>query len=238
MGHFFKNMKIESKYIKAYFSNALLDNQIQKKPKSSFFEKGKEYILKGVECDDFSMPSRKYVLIDTIDSYEGINIDSVIMKQIDGPNSSMIFSLTKNDCKKIGIEFQPQLQLFPKSLEWIKVGEEKKNKDKLKQLPIFFDENDLSTYPVDFQTKKIKNMAVKISGFLPSCNDLSNLEVCINSSTYTPIPYRIITKHVTKTDCLVDEHGNVYVELSFNNGLKPNSFKNVKINDIIEVFLR
>lgn len=226
---------IKDKYVEAYFSEKLLSNKKPIKKKDSFFEIGKEYILQGCECDEFTMPTRKFILVGVVDNHDGVELNSVIMKQIEGIESSMIFSLTKNDCKKLNIEFQPRLQIFPKSLEWKKV-EEKKDTD-IKTLPFFFDKNDLSTYPVEYTTKMIRNIVLKISGFNHNCNDLSNLVVCFKHNNLR-IPYRIITKYISNNgNGIVDLNGNVYVELMLHNFHNPSEFKNLSASDIFQIRL-
>lgn len=226
---------IKDKYVEAYFSEKLLSNKKPITEKNSFFEIGKEYILQGCECDEFTMPTRKFILVGIVDNHDGVELNSVVMKQIEGFESSMIFSLTKNDCKKLNIEFQPRLQIFPKSLEWKKV-EEKKDTD-VKSLPFFFDKNDLSTYPVEYTTKMIRNITLKISGFHHNCSDLSNLVVCFKSNNMK-IPYRIITKYITNNgNGIVDLDGNVYVELMLPHFHNPNEFKNLSASDIFQIRL-
>jgi hypothetical protein len=137
-----------------------------KKQERKVFEKGKIYTLSGVECDDFEMPTKEYELIGFVSKVNGIVLDSVIMKQISGEQNT-IFSLTKNDCRNLNIEFQPGLQLFPKNLNWVEksmpieapIKEEKDDEYSI------FNPNDLSSYPVCHVDKTVRHIMVEISGF-------------------------------------------------------------------------
>ena len=84
---------------------------------------GENYALKGVSCDGFEMKEKVYKLVGVIDSYGGVPVESVIVKQISGEVGN-IYALSKNDCDKLGIEYQQGLQLFPKSLHWVRVIED------------------------------------------------------------------------------------------------------------------
>lgn len=98
--------------------------------------KGGRYRLVSDECDGFTMEHKTYACRAIIDDFNGTSLDSVVMKQIDGTNST-IFSLTKADCNAMGIEFEEGLQLFPISMNWQRMDEPQAN----------FDPQDMSTYP-------------------------------------------------------------------------------------------
>ena len=232
-------MVIKGQYIKAYFDEKMAHPQrMGVRQQEPFFVNGQEYILQGTQCDDFTMPTRKYKLVGVVNEFEGISIESVIMKQIEGPQSSMIFTLTKNDCKKLGIEFEQGLQLYPKSLAWVK-NEKKETLAIESKSNKYFDENDLSTYPLDYDTKKIKNIAIKVSGFLPRCTDLRNLRITLKGNSNVDVPFKIITNAINSNYKLVDGNGDVFIEccLSGYHGINPQELKNRSINDIIEVKL-
>ena len=81
---------------------------------------GEKYSLKSPSCEGFEMKEKVYELVGIVDKFSDIAIDSVIVKQISG-DKDLIFSLSKNDCAHLGIEYQPELQLFPKAMSWNKV---------------------------------------------------------------------------------------------------------------------
>ena len=152
------------------------------------FTVGGNYVLKGVECDNFYMPTKEYQLLGIVDSLDGITLDSLIMKQISGP-SSTIFSLTKSDCKKLGIDFQEGLQLFPKNLNWEKSQIE--NGVVTEPTEIEFNPSDMSTSPRCHIDNNIRKFLIKISGFTRNGNgvyDSNGLKVIIHS-------LKIMTKH-------------------------------------------
>jgi len=117
------------------------------------FIKGEKYSLKGTSCDGFEMKEKVYELIGTIENYGNVPIESVIVKQVSG-NSEVIFTLSKNDCDKIGIEYQQGLQLFPKSLPWNRVINS-----------VEFDPHNLATTPSSVVDNTIRFVLLKLDGF-------------------------------------------------------------------------
>ena len=244
-------MVIHSEYIKAYFDDNLGGNiTTQDCPIKNKLKIGNLYTIQGEECDNFTMPTRIYEMVGECNALNGVNVDGVIMKQISGEKNSMVFSLTKTDCKILGIEFQKGLQVFSKDLNWKPLIDETKL---FKALPKnkFFDENNLSTYPVDSETKKIKKMCVKIGGFVNdssiNINSLrSQMRISTNhfkSPMNRDFNYSIITKHITRgRHNIFDGNGNLFVEVDFEsvygkNGLEPEYLSNRSINDVIKVYL-
>jgi hypothetical protein len=114
---------------------------------------GEKYALKGVACDGFDMKEDVYELIGLIDSFGGVPIESVIVKQVSGEQGN-IFTLSKNDCAKLGMEFQQGLQLFPKSLPWVRVIEN----------PVF-DPHNLATTPKSVIDNTVRYVLLKLNGF-------------------------------------------------------------------------
>lgn len=78
---------------------------------------GNLYSLQGDECDGFKMPIRVYSCKGLIPTFKGVNLDAVVMKQVEGEEDT-IFSLTRQDCKILGLEYEDKLQLFPISFNW------------------------------------------------------------------------------------------------------------------------
>ena len=117
------------------------------------FMKGEKYSLSGVSCEGFEMPEKVYKLIGIHDSYDGIDINSVIVKQISG-DKDKIFTLSKNDCACMGIEYEEGLQLFPKHLNWKRVKD-----------IIPFDKSNLGTSPKSDIDNTIRYVVLKLNGF-------------------------------------------------------------------------
>jgi hypothetical protein len=99
------------------------------------------------------MKEKVYELIGIIDTYGGVAVESVIVKQVSGEVGN-IYALSKNDCDKIGVEFQQGLQLFPKSLPWVRIIEDAE-----------FDPHNLATTPKSAIDNTIRYILLKINGF-------------------------------------------------------------------------
>lgn len=229
-------MILGNEYIVPYFSD-LMRYVPEKVEKKSKMKKGSVYSLPSEECDGFVLPQKKYKYIDYVNEIDGVTVDSVILKQVEGENSS-IFSLTKNDCRKLGIEFEQGLQLFPKSMGWT-LCERGENNDVEREIE--FDSQNLSTYPVDFTTKTIRRITIKMSGF-----NVANNSIFTNDSQYIStigsfskilfvtakeniggenineikinrgsiIIFRIVTQDLSiTTNGVVDMNGNIFIEL-------------------------
>ena len=96
--------------------NSLLYKNQDYLPQLSF-NRGDKYALVLQGEEDFQNIERTYVVVGKIDKLNNIEIDAVIVKQIGGDNTT-IFSLTKADCKELGIKYVPGLQLFPANMDW------------------------------------------------------------------------------------------------------------------------
>jgi len=114
---------------------------------------GEKYALSSVSCDGFPAKEKIYELVGVIDKFGGISVNSVIVKQVSG-EQGIIFTLSKNDCDKLGIEYENGLQLFPKELSWTRVVEKKQ-----------FSCDNLSTTPHSEIDSTVRYILLKISGF-------------------------------------------------------------------------
>ena len=138
----------------------------------------KTFSISGIDCDDFVMPTRKYMVVGELDDIDGISINSYIVKQIDGDTSHSVFSLTKNDCKHLGINYESGLQLIPKS-----------SNIEFDNYISGFDGVNLSTYPLSFEDKKsIMFMLIE----LPCLN--YGKQMIINNMLYNLDRIKIKTK--------------------------------------------
>ena len=100
---------------------------------SNLLRKGRLVALVENACEGFEITERVYRVIDFLPILNGIHIDGVIVKQVSGEDS-MIFSLTKEDCKTIGIKFEQGLQLFPINMNWqLPKSEREKIEEKAKK---------------------------------------------------------------------------------------------------------
>ena len=115
------------------------------------FNRGDKYALVLQGEEDFQNIERTYVVVGKIDKLNNIEIDAVIVKQIGGDNTT-IFSLTKADCKELGIKYVPGLQLFPANMNWKQIEEEKddvlhdvKKKREIKETSVKENTNDIDS---------------------------------------------------------------------------------------------
>lgn len=117
------------------------------------FVEGEKYALKGIACDGFEMSEKVYELVGMVNEFHGVKIDSLIVKQVEG-EKGLIFTLSKNDCEHLGIEYQNGLQLFPKKLAWRRVKD-----------IIPFDKNNLGTTPLSDIDNTVRNILIRLDGF-------------------------------------------------------------------------
>lgn len=75
------------------------------------------YELRGRECDDFEMPPRVFSVVQKFDELAGVIVDGVVMKQVDGPDSSN-YALTRLDCEFMNISYEPGLQIFSQGMNF------------------------------------------------------------------------------------------------------------------------
>lgn len=130
--------------------NSLLYKNQDYLPQLSF-NRGDKYALVLQGEEDFQNIERTYAVVGKIDKLNNIEIDAVIVKQIGGDNTT-IFSLTKADCKELGIKYVPGLQLFPANMNWKQIEEEKddvlhdvKKKREIKETSVKENTNDIDS---------------------------------------------------------------------------------------------
>ena len=114
---------------------------------------GEKYALRTPGCDGFEGTEKIYKLIGFDDEFGGVKIDALIVKQIAGEVGN-IYTLSKNDCDYLGIEYETGLQLFPKKLSWIHVKD-----------VVDFDKNNLVTTPTSDVDNTIRHIVLRLDGF-------------------------------------------------------------------------
>lgn len=114
---------------------------------------GENYALGGEKIEGFSQKYRLYNLVGMVDEFAGTKVDSLIVKQIGGDEGN-IYTISKNDCAFLGIEYQSGLQLFSKNLAWKHV----------RNLPKF-DAHNLGTSPTSEIDNSIRYLVLKLDGF-------------------------------------------------------------------------
>lgn len=121
--------------------------------------RGAKYILRGLECDGFEMPSRVYQVVAIVNTVNDVVLNSVVMRQLKGFDNDVKFTLSKQECQVLHIKYEPGLQLFPSNLRW------KKYTDRINTGRTVFDESDMATYPVSRIDGNIRHIILKIDRF-------------------------------------------------------------------------
>ena len=199
------------------------------------FVKGEKYSLAGVSCEGFEMPEKIYELVGIHDEYDGININSVIVKQISG-DQDKIFTLSKNDCACMGIEYENGLQLFPKHLNWRRVKE-----------IVPFDKTNLGTTPVSDIDNTIRYVLIKLNGFkdyidgyivTPSGKLIKEeqFQKTLRIISDEPIVYEQPT--ADKQGVKLQENKRLDIELAYPKGLAFNHGNFISSEDTIYVLIK
>lgn len=199
------------------------------------FVKGEKYSLAGVSCEGFEMPEKVYELVGVHDEYDGININSLIVKQISG-DQDKIFTLSKNDCACMGIEYENGLQLFPKHLNWRRVKE-----------IVPFDKNNLGTTPVSDIDNTIRYVLLKLNGFkdytdgyivTPSGKLIkeAQFQKTLRIISDEPIVYEQPT--ADKQGVKLQENVRLKIELAYPKGLAFNHGNFISSEDTIYVLIK
>ena len=219
------------------------------------FLKGEKYALRNV----FNKITKLYELVGVVDTFNDVNVNYVIMKQIGGDDSNA-YSLTRHDCEQLGIEYQDGLLPFPKNMNWERIIDN-----------VEFDKNDLSTTPRSYIDNTIRYMLLVLNGFedysdgyilspsgkLVKENDfLTSLRV-INEE---PITYHNfftledktkLNAKIIKPNELIFNHGNfissdnkIYILIDFRQfcsikdgffGIKPDFIKGLSPSDLFSI---
>lgn len=206
---------------------------------------GGKYILQAETCEDIEMPISVYECKHILKEFGGLTINSVVMKQIDGERG-MIFSLTRSDCKNIGIEYEPQLELLPMGFNWKPLKEEVKTS---------FDPTNMGTYAPSPKDGTYHQMHVVIKGVAPfdsfdiitPDNQIMVAQQFLDTLQFRfrdfslqrrfPITYKILYSDDTKHSIFDEKHEGIGFMLFFSaaEGINPNVFNNKTIDELIEV---
>lgn len=113
-------MKIDKKFIDKCFHNFTEDKEefYYKVSLVKNIVKGKVYALIVASPEQGTIINERfYKMIDYVGKLNDVDIESVVVKQVGGEDTT-VFSLTKADCKELGIPYEPKLQLFPLQMKW------------------------------------------------------------------------------------------------------------------------
>lgn len=251
----FKNVaKMTASYSNASRSGALVENLFYM-PKEMFeavdftdmgivnepqdyvplFVKGEKYSLAGVSCEGFEMPEKIYELVGVHDEYDGIALNSVIVKQVDGYQGK-IFTLSKHDCECMGIEYESGLQLFPKHLQWKRVKD-----------IVPFNKSDLGTTPVSDIDNTVRYVLLKLNGFkdytdgyvvTPSGKLIKEdqFQKTLRITSDEPIVYEKPT--ASKNGVKLPENKNLSIEIAYPHGLTYPHGNFISSEDTVYVLIK
>jgi hypothetical protein len=199
------------------------------------FVKGEKYSLAGVSCEGFEMPEKVYELVGVHDEYDGIALNSVIVKQVDGYQGK-IFTLSKHDCECMGIEYENGLQLFPKHLQWKRVKD-----------VVPFNKADLGTTPVSDIDNTVRYVLLKLNGFkdytdgyvvTPSGKLIKEdqFQKTLRITSDEPIVYEKPT--VGKNGVKLPENRNLSIEIAYPHGLTYPHGNFISSEDTVYVLIK
>lgn len=118
------------------------------------FVTGNKYFLQVPFSEKGRDKKKVYELIGIVNNIHGIDVDSLIMRQVSGERGT-IFSLSKSDCAFIGIPYEEGLQLFPMSMGWKELNEEERK----------FNPDDISTTRLSGIDRTVRNVLIQVGGF-------------------------------------------------------------------------
>lgn len=199
------------------------------------FVKGEKYSLAGVSCEGFEMPEKIYELVGVHDEYDGIALNSVIVKQVDGYQGK-IFTLSKHDCECMGIEYESGLQLFPKHLQWKRVKD-----------IVPFNKSDLGTTPVSDIDNTVRYVLLKLNGFkdysdgyvvTPSGKLIKEeqFQKTLRITSDEPIVYEKPTEG--KNGVKLPENKNLSIEIAYPHGLTYPHGNFISSEDTVYVLIK
>jgi hypothetical protein len=216
------------------------------------------YVEEKPNVDGEELPKKYYKILGVVYKIKDIEVNSYLVKEIfpngkggwteDEPSPRTRFSLTRSDCKFLGIDYREGIEVypFPSNKELFHKLEEESTEQIEGKLLI--DENDLSTYPVSRVDGTIRKILIKLNGFgaynktgiidpkgrfISMGTFVRSLNVRLNRTipsmdNYTAafvngafMRYRIVAKDKENLEFnIVDGNGNIYIEV--NTSIKVN----------------
>lgn len=199
--------------------------------------------------EDESFAKRFYKILGIVENVNEIVINSFLVKEVykgnngewvetdETTSNNTIFSLSRSDCKFLGITYQEGIEVypFPNNYDYFHKVEEN-----FKDTVFLFENysNSLSRYPTSIKDNSIRRIAIQISGFRQYgdyiiFNDqrfhVDDLRKKLSITTrgrftsqdgmfgsineFCNINYHLISRDYK--DNIVDSNGNIYAELSF-----------------------
>lgn len=201
--------------------------------------------------DGEAMPKRYFKIRAIVGKIRDIVVNSYIVKEVikDGngqwvehvDNNKRMFSLTRGDCRFLGITYEDNLEIIPIpaiSNSFYKLNENEEANPQIEEEAIH---HDFDNYPVNEKDNTIHYITIAIRGFLPCNKDgvivsdgsvvpikdfIQNLQVIIKHTipSYAPgtlgiergreIPYKLVAQDKRDLDFnIIGGDGNIYLEL-------------------------
>ena len=194
-------------------------------------------------CEGFEIPANVYECKHILKEYGGVTLNSVVMKQVHG-SDDLIFSLSKADCRSIGIAFEPKLQLFPMGLNWKRLRE---------TLNIVFDPVNMGTYKPSPKDNTIHQMHVVLENIRQNSNACIQtplgkkilLPIFLETITFKfknkelqkrfPITYKTLTDKENSERVVINDGIGFMLYFGAGEGISPKDFNGKTIDQLIEV---
>lgn len=189
----------------------------------------------GEECDDFNMPLSRYSVKALINDYNGIPIDSYVVKRLtEDRQEGLTFSLSKSDCKSICVDYEPGLELLAMGSNVVKLGGGIKQQKKFTS----FTPSDMSTYFVDKDSGRIRYIIAMVRGILSqerAKRILNHIEVK-NIFAGTSVSWKPIVIGGFKTREPLSIDGCLYLELELERGgYTPEELRGVSFDALVDI---
>ena len=220
----------------------LIGKKLEKSKKERFIE-NECYYLQNEPIEGFEQKKRLFKIVKHIPSYKGEPINSVIVKRVGDNHNGNMFTLTKSDCRKLGLNYESGLEIYPSTFPFIKCEQQETETKDYK-----VDYNDLSKYPASSFDDRIHEIILQVSGcryvngFIRTPNgflvhdDLRELKVYVNKYGFVRFKVMKTTSMAEKKiDGIIDENGMIYISAIIEIGIKPSTLRNVPLNQLITI---
>lgn len=189
----------------------------------------------GEECDDFDMPLSRYSVKALINDYNGVPINSYVVKKLtEDRQEGLTFSLSKSDCKSICVDYEPGLELLAMGSNVVKLGGGVKQQKKFTS----FTPSDMSTYFVDKDSGRIRYIIAKVRGILSqerAKDTLDHINVK-NTLTGTSVSWKPIVIGGFRTREPLSIDGCLYLEIELERGgYTPEELRGVSFDALLNV---
>ncbi len=198
------------------------------------------YYLQNESIEGIEQEKRVFRLVKYIPSYKGESIDSVIVKRVGNNHAGQKFTLTKHECKKLGIDYEVGLEIYPSNFPFVKCIQ---NEGK----ECMVDNKDISKYYVS-KDGRIHNIIIQISGcryvngFIQMPNGiliedtLNKLKVYVNNVGFVQFQ-ALKSNNMFKRGIngIVDDNGCIYLYVTIPRGVSPLNVRGISLNEFVTI---